>query len=120
MKQILIAEPFETFNYSSIFDNTLFCLGEKQGMLINDECSLWYNGVLNFLMSVWDRRKEILYGNGLVVKVNQNNPTPECEVYGTECYDSCFLTLNYNLSGGTLNGKPLPSCSLGRLSLKSC
>ena len=30
-------------------------------------------------MSVWERRKEILYGNGLVVK--------ECEVNGTECYD---------------------------------
>ena len=38
-------------------------------------------------MSVWDRRKEILYGNGLVVEVSQNNPTPECEVNGTECYD---------------------------------
>ena len=43
---------------------------------------------INFcLMSVWDRRKEILYGNGLVVEVSQNNPTPECEVNGTECYD---------------------------------
>ena len=38
-------------------------------------------------MSFWDRRKEILYGNGSVVEVNQNNPTPECEVNGTECYD---------------------------------
>ena len=38
-------------------------------------------------MSVRDRRKEILYGNGLVDNVNQNNPTPECEVIGTECYD---------------------------------
>ena len=36
-------------------------------------------------MSVWDRRKEILYGNGLAVEVNQNNPTPECEV--KVCYD---------------------------------
>ena len=56
-------------------------------MLINDECSSWYNKVGDFLMSVWDRRKEILYGNGLVVEVGQNNPTPECEVNGTECYD---------------------------------
>ena len=39
-------------------------------------------------MSVWDRRREILYGNGLVVEVNQNNPSPECEVNGTKCYDS--------------------------------
>ena len=38
-------------------------------------------------MSVWDRRKEILYGNGLVAEVSQNNSTPECEVNGTKCYD---------------------------------
>ena len=36
-------------------------------------------------MSVCDRRKEILYGNGLVGEVNQNNSIPECEVIGTEC-----------------------------------
>ena len=36
-------------------------------------------------MSVWDRRKEILYGNGLAGEVNRNKPTPECEVNGTEC-----------------------------------
>ena len=28
-------------------------------------------------------------GNGLVVEVSQNNPTPEYEVNGTECYDGC-------------------------------
>ena len=87
MKQILNPETFEAFNHSSIFDKSVFCLGEKQGTLINDECSSWYNRVGDFLMSVWDRRKEILYGNGLVGDVNQNNPTPECEVNGTECYD---------------------------------
>ena len=37
-------------------------------------------------MSVWDRRKEILYRNGLVGEVNCNSPTPEYEVNGTECY----------------------------------
>ena len=102
MKQILTLEAFETFNHSSIFDKAVFCLSEKQGMLINDECGSWYmyNRVGNFKMSVWDRRKDILYGNGLVGEVNQNNPnrnnpTPECEVSGTEyevngteCYDS--------------------------------
>ena len=53
-------EAFEAFNYSSVFDKAVFCLGEKQGLLINDECSSWYNRVGDFLMSVWDRRKEIL------------------------------------------------------------
>ena len=35
----------------------------------------------------FNRRKEILYGNGSVGEVSQNNLTPECEVTGTECYD---------------------------------
>ena len=48
MKQILTLEAFEAFNYSSIFDKAVFCLGEKQGMLINDECSLCYNKVGDF------------------------------------------------------------------------
>ena len=39
-------------------------------------------------MSVWDRRKEILYGNGSIGEVSQNNPTPGCVVNGTGCYDS--------------------------------
>ena len=38
-------------------------------------------------MSVWESRKEIMYGNGLVGEINRNNPTPECEFSGTECYD---------------------------------
>ena len=70
MKQILTLEAFEAVNYSNIFDKTVFCFSEKQGMLINDECSSWYNGVGDFLRSVWDRRKEILYGTGSVVEVN--------------------------------------------------
>ena len=38
----------EVFNHSSIFNNAVFCLGEKQAMLINDECSSWYNRVCQF------------------------------------------------------------------------
>ena len=34
MKQILTPEAFEAFNYGSIFDKAVFCLGEKQGMLL--------------------------------------------------------------------------------------
>ena len=58
MKQILTSEAFKAFNYSSIIDEVVFCLGEKQGMLINHECSSWYNGVGDFDMSAWDRKKE--------------------------------------------------------------
>ena len=31
-----------------LFDKTSFCSGEKQGMLINDECRSWYNRVDDF------------------------------------------------------------------------
>ena len=70
MKHILTLEAFKAFNHNSIFDKAVFCLGEKQSMLINDKCSSWYNTVGDFLMSVWYSRKEILYSNGLVGEVN--------------------------------------------------
>ena len=88
LRQVLTPVAFETFCNGSIFDKAIFCLGVKQGMVINDECRSWYNRVGDFLMSVWDRRKEILYGNGSVLEVSQTSPTPECEVNGTECYGS--------------------------------
>ena len=64
MKQVLTLEAFKTFTQGSIIDKAVLCLGEKQGMLVNYECSSWHNKVGDFLMSVWDRRKEILYANG--------------------------------------------------------
>ena len=65
-----------------------FVLGAKQSLLINDECSSWYDKARDLLMLVWNMRKEILYGNAPVGEVNRNNPTPECEVNDTACYDS--------------------------------
>ena len=53
---------------------------------MNDDCSWWYNGVGDFLMSVGERRKEILYGKGLACKVSPNNPTLECEANDNNCY----------------------------------
>ena len=47
-------------------------------MLVNDECSHWYNSVGDFLLSVLDRKKETSYGNGQVCEVSQINPTREC------------------------------------------
>ena len=29
-----------------------FCLGKKQGMLVNGECSSWYNRVGDFIASI--------------------------------------------------------------------
>ena len=46
LKQVLtLWEAFEVFNHSSIFDKAVFCLGEKKGLLVNDERSSWYDRV---------------------------------------------------------------------------
>ena len=42
--------------------------------IINDECSSWYGRTEDFKVSVWGRRKEILYGNELVGEVKLNQP----------------------------------------------
>ena len=39
-----------------------------------------------FLVSVWDRRKEVLSGGGSACVVGRTDPTPECEADGIECY----------------------------------
>ena len=70
---------------SSDFNKASFCMGEMKGLLVNDERSLWYSRIGEFLMSVWDRRKEILYGNG---SNGRTNSTPECEANGIYCYGS--------------------------------
>ena len=49
MKQVLTSETFEAFVHDSVFNKTVFYLGEKQDMLVNDECSSWYNKVGDFL-----------------------------------------------------------------------
>ena len=41
-----------------------------------------------FLVSIWDGRKQLLYANGSACIARQNNSTPlECVVNGIECYD---------------------------------
>ena len=56
-------------------------------MLVNDECSLWYDSLGDLLMSICDRRKWISYGNGSVcVRSVQLASPPECELNGTESY----------------------------------
>ena len=36
-----VKNAFEGGPCGSIFNKTAFCLGEKQGMLVNDDCSSW-------------------------------------------------------------------------------
>ena len=57
-------------------------------MIKNDDRSPWYNRVGDFLMSVWERRKEILYSELSAYKVSQSNPTLECKANGNNCYGS--------------------------------
>ena len=56
-------------------------------MLVN-KCNSWYNRVGDVLISLWDRRKQLLYTDGSACMTRQNNPAPpECVVNGTEFYD---------------------------------
>ena len=59
LKEILPLDTFEAFLRGSISNKTAFCLGEKEGMLVNNKRNSWYNRVRDFIASVWDRRKEI-------------------------------------------------------------
>ena len=88
-KEVLPLDNFDSFLCGSVSDKPAFCLGEKQGILENDECSSRYNRLHDFLVSVWDRRKQLLHINGSACTTQQNNPTPKCAVNGTECYDGC-------------------------------
>ena len=65
LKQALLPEAFDTlmlFFVVAFFNKASFCLGEMTGMLLNNEqCSCYI-----LLVSVWDRRKEILHGGSSV------------------------------------------------------
>ena len=70
--KFLLPNALETFCHGSIFNKAVFCFGKKQFMSVNNEYSSWYSEVGDFIMSVWDRRNEVLYGNGSVW-LNQSN-----------------------------------------------
>ena len=50
LKQVLIHNGYETFIHRSVSDKVVFCLGERQGVLVDDECDSWYNRVGDFLL----------------------------------------------------------------------
>ena len=41
LKKVLSLYALEAFLCGRVFDKTVFCLGVKHGMLVNDECSSW-------------------------------------------------------------------------------
>ena len=61
---MLLPDAFVDFMCHSVLDKMVFCSGEKQDMIVNDHCSSWYNRVGDFMMLGWEKRKEILYGEG--------------------------------------------------------
>ena len=54
-----------------------------------------YFWTLSLLQNFWKTvfSWEVLYGNGSECIAQQNNPTPECMVNDTECYDSWLWAL---------------------------
>ena len=84
LKQVLLPNAFEAF-FIVAFSIKLYFVWEKNKvhstcMLVNNECSSWYNRVGDFLLLlVWDRRKKILYGDGSACGASQTYPIPECE-----------------------------------------
>ena len=54
LKQVLVSDVFEAFVLHSIFDDSI-CLGEKQGMVVNNDCGSWYNRIGNFDMGMMVR-----------------------------------------------------------------
>ena len=48
LKEVLPPDTYEAFLHGSNFDKAAFCLGEKQGMLVNDESSFGYSRVGDF------------------------------------------------------------------------
>ena len=86
LKQVLLPDAFEAFVCSSPFNKSVFCLGEKQGMLLNDECSSWYNREGEYLLSVWEKKNRILFSSESTNGISWMNPTSECEANDTECY----------------------------------
>ena len=60
LKEVLLADAFEDFLRRSVLDKTVFCLGKKQSMIVNDIAARGIIKYVIFLMSVWERGKEIL------------------------------------------------------------
>ena len=87
LKQVLL-DAFEAFLHSSIFDKAVFCLGEKQGMLVYYECSSWYNRVGDFLLVVWDGRKKFYMVMDQYARSVRPTPLQSVRSNGTECYSS--------------------------------
>ena len=79
----------EAFACGSIFNILVFCLGEKEGMLVHvsDECNSSYDEVVFFWFQFEVGRNRLcVHDDALLHEFSQTNLTSECEVNNTECY----------------------------------
>ena len=86
--QVLPPDTSEAFLCGSIFNETAFYFGEKQGMLVNDDCSFWYNRVRDSEYQCGIEEKNFCMARDQYAWPDKNNPTLKCVVIGTECYNS--------------------------------
>ena len=47
LKQVLPVDAFEAFMHHRVFVKTVFCLEEKQGMIVNDDNIYMYSGIID-------------------------------------------------------------------------
>ena len=52
LKKVFPPDAFKAYLCGSVFDKIVFCLGEKQDVLVNNECSSWYNRVGGFSINL--------------------------------------------------------------------
>ena len=64
--QVFLPDPFKAFIHSGTFDKAVFCLGEKQDMLVKDECSSWYNRVGDFVIGMEQKKANFIYEMSIV------------------------------------------------------
>ena len=86
MKQIILQDAFEAFLHSSIFISAVYWLGDKQGVLVNNECSFCCKRVDTSLLPVLDRREEIF------MMMDQHADQPHSQMRGQ--WDSVLLPLS--------------------------
>ena len=84
------------FWYSSTFKEAVFCLGEKQDMLVNDECSSWYNRVGNYCCQSGTEENKFYLGMGHHSRPVR--PTPLPSVTNDTVYYGGWVRVIYFLS----------------------
>ena len=88
---------FESFlcNIYSIFDEAVFCFGEKQRMLVNDDCSSCYNRVSDFavvgLVYIGERKFCMMMDQHVIQSVK---PTPLQSANSIRLSVGDFILLN--------------------------